>query len=191
MMVLWIVLGLLVFAGLGLISYFISVYNGLIMLSRNIDKAWANIDVLLKQRHDEIPKLVKVCEGYMQYERETLERITKARTACMSAKGPGQSAQAENMLAGALKSLFAVAEQYPDLKANQNFMQLQNRVTDLENQIADRRELFNDSANNYNIRIHQIPDMFVAGILNMKEKELFKVSQEDREDVSIDFKMPK
>jgi LemA protein len=191
MIILWVMLGLLLFVAIGCISYFISIYNGLIMLSRNIEKAWANIDVLLKQRHDEIPKLVKVCEGYMQYERDTFERITKARTACMSAQGPGKSAQAENMLAGALKSLFAVAENYPELKANQNFMQLQNRVTDLENQIADRRELFNDSANNYNIRIHQIPDMFVAGILNMKDKELFKVSESDKKDVEIDFNMPK
>ena len=189
MIFVWIIIGLLLFVVLGGIAYFISIYNGLVMLSRNIDKAWSNIDVLLKQRHDEIPKLVKVCEGYMQYERDTLERITQARSACINAKGVGQSAEAENMLAGALKSLFAVAESYPDLKANQNFMQLQNRVTDLENQIADRRELFNDSANNYNIRIHQIPDMLVAGMLKMRAKELFKISPEEKKDVSIDFNL--
>ncbi|MCK5215170.1 MAG: LemA family protein [Candidatus Omnitrophica bacterium] len=166
-------------------------YNGLIRLSHNTDKAWSNIDVLLKQRHDEIPKLVKVCEGYMKHERDTLESVTKARTDCMQSGSVGQSAQNENMLSQALKSLFAVAENYPDLKANQGFMQLQQRVSYLESQIADRREFFNESVNNYNIRIHQLPDMFVANMLAMKDKELFKVLEEDRQDVDISFDFPK
>ncbi|MBN2121217.1 MAG: LemA family protein [Candidatus Omnitrophica bacterium] len=182
-----LVLALFLFLGIGALLYFVSVYNGLIRLSRNIDKAWSNIDVLLKQRHDEIPKLVKVCQGYMQYEKETLEKITQARTACMQAKTVGESSKAEGQLAMALKTLFAVAENYPDLKANQNFGQLQQRVSYLENQIADRREFYNDSVNNYNIRIHQIPDLFVANMLSMKARELFKVSEEDRKDVDINF----
>ena len=186
-----VILSFIAVVAVGLISYFISIYNGLILLSRNIDKAWSNIGVLLKQRHDEIPKLVKICDGYMQYERDTLEKITQARTACMNAKTVGESAQSENMLAGALKTLFAVAENYPELKANQNFMQLQGRVTQLENQVADRRELYNDSANNYNIRIHQIPDMIVAGFLSMKDRELFKIAEEDTKDVDINFNLPK
>jgi len=173
----------------GIILYFVVVYNGLIVLSRNIDKAWANIDVILKQRHDEIPKLIKVCEGYMKYERETLEKITAARTACIQARGIIDSANKEAELGGLLRNLFAVAENYPDLKANQNFVQLQQRVSMLESQIADRREFYNDSVNQYNIRIHQIPDMFVAGMLNFKDRELFKVAEEDKRDVEIKFSL--
>jgi len=180
----------LVFIVIGIALYFVTVYNGLIIVSRNIDKAWANIDVLLKQRHDEIPKLIGVCEGYMKYERETLEKITAARTACIQAKTVGDSAQKEGELSGLLKNLFAVAENYPDLKANQNFMQLQGRVSYLESQIADRREFYNDSVNSYNIRISQIPDMFVAGMLNMTPREFFKVGEEDKADVDIKFQMP-
>jgi LemA protein len=186
-----VVLVALAFVVVGILLYFVSVYNGLIRLSRNIEKAWANIDVLLKQRHDEIPKLVKICEGYMKYERETLEKITAARTACIQAKGIGDSAAKEGELSGLLRQLFAVAENYPDLKANQNFLQLQQRTSYLESQIADRREFYNDSTNNYNIRIHQIPDMWVAGMLNMADKELFKVGEEDKKDVEIKFDFPK
>lgn len=189
--ILIIFIAILFFVTLGVIMYFVSVYNGLIRVSRNIDKAWANIDVLLKQRHDEIPKLISVCEGYMKYERETLEKITAARTACINANSVGESSKAEGELAKSLKTLFAVAENYPELKANQNFTQLQNRISYLEGQIADRREFFNDSVNNYNIRIHQIPDMFVAGMLNMKDRELFKVAETGREDVKIKFNFPK
>jgi LemA protein len=186
-----IVLALLFFVVVGVVLYFVSVYNGLIRLSRNIQKAWANIDVILKQRHDEIPKMIKICEGYMKYERETLEKITAARTACIQAKGIADSAKKEGELSGLLRHLFAVAENYPDLKANQNFLQLQQRVSYLENQIADRREFYNDSVNTYNIRIHQIPDMWVAGMLNMQDKEMFKISEEDRKDVDIKFDFPK
>lgn len=186
-----LILVLLVFLLVGVILYFVSIYNGLIRLSRNIDKSWANIDVLLKQRHDELPKLIKVCEGYMQYEKETLEKITLARTACINTHGVNESSKAEGDLSRALKTLFAVAENYPDLKANQNFMQFQNRISHLESQIADRREFYNDSVNNYNIRIHQLPDVFVAQALKMNEKELFSVSAEDRKDVDIKFDFPK
>ncbi|MFH1888454.1 MAG: LemA family protein [Candidatus Omnitrophota bacterium] len=182
-----LVVALLIFAVIGIVSYFVSIYNGLIRLSRNIQKAWANIDVLLKQRHDEIPKLIKICEGYMKYERETLEKITAARTACIQARGVADSANKEGELSGLLRHLFAVAENYPDLKVNQNFLQLQQRTSYLESQIADRREFYNDSVNNYNIRIHQIPDMWVAGMLNMQDKELFKISEEEKKDVDIKF----
>lgn len=180
-------LAVLLFIVLGIILYFTSIYNGLIVLSKNIDKAWANIDVLLKQRHDEIPKLIKVCEGYMKYERQTLERITAARTACLNAQNFGELSQAEGELAKSLKTLFAVAENYPDLKANQNFVQLQQRVSYLENQLADRREFYNDSVNNYNIRINQIPDLFVAQMLRLSTKGLFKISEEEKKDVEIKF----
>lgn len=180
----------LLFVVIGVALYFVSIYNGLIVLSRNIEKAWANIDVLLKQRHDEIPKLIGVCEGYMKYERQTLEKITAARTACIQARGVADSAAKEGELSGLLRQLFAVAENYPDLKASQNFIQLQQRVSYLESQIADRREFYNDSVNNYNIRIHQIPDMWVAASMGMQDKELFKVDEADRKDVEIKFQMP-
>jgi LemA protein len=187
----FLIFGFFIFVIIGIVLYFVALYNGLIMLSRNIDKAWANIDVLLKQRYDELPKLVKVCEGYMKYERETLEKITAARTACLGAKTVGEASAAEGELAKGLKTLFAVAENYPDLKANQSFLQLQQRISYLENQIADRREFYNDSANTYNIRINQIPDMFVAQMLQMKQRELFKAQAEERKDVNIDFNFPK
>ena len=179
------------FVVVGIILYAVAVYNGLIVVSRNIDKAWANIDVLLKQRHDEIPKLVKVCDGYMKYERETLEKITAARTACLQAKTVGESSQAEGQLAQSLKTLFAVAENYPDLKANQNFGQLQQRVSYLESQIADRREFYNDSVNTYNIRINEIPDLFVASMLHMQPREFFKIGEDEKKDVDINFELPK
>jgi len=190
-MIVIIILAALFFLMMGATLYFITLYNGLIVVSRNIDKAWANIDVLLRQRHDEIPKLIEVCEGYMKYERETLEKITAARTACIQAKSVGESSQAEGDLARSLKTLFAVSENYPELKANQNFTQLQQRISYLESQIADRRELFNDSVNNYNIRINEIPDMFVARMLNMQPKELFKILEEEKKDVDVKFDFPK
>ena len=181
----------LLLLGLGAILYFVAIYNGLIQVSRNIDKAWANIDVLLKQRHDEIPKLIKVCEGYMKFERDTLEKITAARTACIQSHGIAESAKNEGELSGLLKNLFAVAENYPDLKSNQNFLQLQQRVSYLESQIADRREFYNDSVNTYNIRIAQIPDLWVANSLNMREKEFFKITEEEKADPEIKFDLPK
>lgn len=164
----------------GTALYFIIIYNGLIEVMRNIDKAWANIDVLLKQRYDEVPNLVNICKGYMAYEKETLEKITAIRVSCMQAKNVAESSFREGELGQSLKSLFAVAENYPDLKANQNFLQLQQRISYLENQIADRREFFNDSVNNYNIRINQIPDLFVARSLKMQPKEFFKIAEDDR-----------
>jgi LemA protein len=169
----------------GICVYFITIYNSLVRLRNDIDKAWANIDVLLKQRHDELPKLIETCKGYMQYERQTLQLITEARTAFMKANTVAEKAQADNFLSGALKSLFAVAENYPELKADNNFMQLQNRISELEEKIADRREFFNDDVNTYNIRIQQLPDVFVAHMLNLQHKDLFKVAEEDRRDVEV------
>ena len=169
----------------GIFIYFITIYNSLVRLRNDIDKSWSNIDVLLKQRHDELPKLIETCKGYMQYEQKTFQMITEARTAFMRATSVGQKAQADNMISGALKSLFAVAEKYPDLKANNNFMQLQRRISELEERIADRREFFNDTTNTFNIRIAQIPDVFVAKMLSLEPRELFKVSEEERRDVEM------
>ena len=170
-----------------LVFYTVSIYNSLVRLKNDIDKAWANIDVLLKQRHDELPKLIATCKGYMQYEQKTFEAVTEARSAYQKASTVPEKAQADNMVTGALKSLFAVAENYPDMKANNNFMQLQQRITELEEKIADRREFFNDSVNVYNIRIQQVPDVFLASMMNLQRRDLFKTTDEDRKDVEVKF----
>ena len=179
-----ILVGLVIFlVVVGFIIYFITIYNSLVRLKNDIDKAWSNIDVLLKQRHDELPKLIETCKGYMQYEQATLEKVIQARNAYSQASTVGQ--KADNMITGALKSLFALSESYPDLKANNNFMQLQKRITELEERIADRREFFNDDVNTYNIRIQQLPDVFVARMLSLQHRDLFKVSEQDRRDVEV------
>jgi LemA protein len=170
-----------------IVVYLVIIYNSLVRLKNDIDKAWSNIDVLLKQRHDELPKLIETCKGYMQYEQKTFQLVVEARNAYQNATTVQGKAQADNMITGALKSLFAVAENYPELKANNNFMQLQARVTDLEEKIADRREYYNDDANTYNIRIQQLPDVFVARFLNYQPHELFKVTDEERGDVEVKF----
>jgi len=176
-----------VFVVLGLVMYFVTVYNSLVAIRNECDKAWANIDVLLKQRFDELPKLVDTCKGYMKYEGETLQKIVEARTAWMNAKTVDQKLDANQLSAGALKSLFAVAEKYPDLKANTNFMQLQGRISTIETQIADRRELYNDAVNTHNIRIAQLPDVFVARLLGYQNRTLFQATAAEREDVKISF----
>ena len=176
-----------VLAVFGVIAYLVTIYNSLVRLKNDINKAWANIDVLLKQRHDELPKLIETCKGYMQYEQKTFELVTQARSAYSKASSVGEKAQADNMLSGALKTLFAVAENYPELKANNNFMQLQGRITDLEEKIADRREFFNDDVNTYNTRIQQLPDVFLAGLMKLQRRDLFKVADEDRRDVEVKF----
>ena len=181
-----ILLGFL-FAIAGVAIYLTTIYNGLVAIKNDIDKAWANIDVMLKQRHDELPKLIETCRGYMEYEQQTLRLVTEARSAYQKASTVPEKAQADNVLTGALKTLFAVAENYPDLKANGNFIQLQNRITDLEEKIADRREFFNDDVNTYNIRIQEIPDVAVAGLMHLERKDLFKVAEEDRRDVEVKF----
>ena len=181
-----ILIGLVVIlAGVGFVIYFITIFNSLVRLKNDIDKAWANIDVLLKQRHDELPKLIETCKGYMQYEQKTFQLVTEARTAFSKATNVSEKAQADSLISGALKTLFAVAENYPDLKANNNFMQLQGRITELEEKIADRREFFNDDVNTYNIRIQQLPDIFVARLMTLQHKDLFKVAEEDRRDVEV------
>ena len=181
-----ILVGLIIFLAVaGLVIYFITIYNSLVRLRNDIDKSWANIDVLLKQRHDELPKLIETCKGYMQYEQKTFQLITEARTAFLKAGSVAEKAQADNLVTGALKSLFAVAENYPELKANNNFMQLQKRISELEERIADRREYFNDDVNTYNIRIQQLPDVFIARTMGLQRRDLFKVTEEDRRDIEV------
>jgi LemA protein len=184
LLVVGILVGLLIIIVIG---YFISIYNSLIRLKNNIEKAWSNIDVLLKQRHDELTKLLSTVKGYMKHEREVLTEITAARTAFLDARTVGAKAKADNMMAGALKSLFAVAENYPELKADRSFGQFQGRISEVENHIADRREFYNDSVNTFNIRIEQIPHVFIARMLGYRARELFKVDEADRRDVDISF----
>jgi LemA protein len=174
-----------------LIGYCVGIYNQLIAIRVNVDKSWSNIEVLEKQRYDEIPKLVKVCEGYMKFERETLEKVIAARTQFLSAKGPADMGKADTQLAGALKTLFAVAENYPDLKTNQNFMQLQGRVSTLENEISDRREFYNESVTILNTRIEQIPYVFFARMLNCQAREMYKVAAAEKMSPAIEFAFPK
>jgi LemA protein len=169
----------------GSLLYLIIVYNELVRLRNDNDRAWANIDVLLKQRRDEIPNLVETVKGYMQHERETLESVTQARAASMNASSIGQKAQADLIMTGALRGLFAVAENYPQLKANENFLKLQNRISELEEKIADRREFFNDDVNTYNTRIGQLPEVFLANVMALKPREFFKVSDDDRKLVEV------
>jgi len=172
---------------IGLIAYFVGIYNNLVALKNAIDRSFADIDVILKQRHDELPKLVDTCKGYMQYEQKTLQAVTDARTSYMRATTPAEKTQADGMVSGALKTLFAVAENYPDLKADANFMQLQGRITDLEVKIAAQRSRFNADATNFNIRIAQIPANFVAGFMGLQPHVLFQAAEADREDVKINF----
>jgi LemA protein len=177
----------LVFGIVGIIAYAVGLYNTLVRLSNNIDKAWSNIDVILKQRHDELPKLVQVCNSYMTHERETLETVTAARSAYSRSTSVDEKAKAENQLTRALGKLFAVAEQYPDLKANQDFLNVQERISALESAIADRREFYNDSVNVYNIRIEQIPALWVAQQIGYRTRPLLAVAQGDRHDVELAF----
>jgi LemA protein len=175
------------FAAGGLISYLVSTYNGFIQLSQTIDKAWANIDVVLKQRFDELPKLVEVCNSYMTHERETLEAVTKARAGYEGSRSVDEKARAENQMTHALRTLFAVAEQYPNLKANREFLHVQQRISAIENTIADRREFYNDAVTLYNIRIAQIPALWVAQQTGHQSRPLLDIPKAHRDDVALAF----
>ncbi len=170
------------------LAYCITIYNGLITLKHNVSKAWSNIDVLLKQRHDELPKLVEICKHYMAYEKDTLERVISARSAVFAAREAGDIAGlggAETSLRQGLGKLFAVAENYPELKADKNFKHLQGRITTLENTIADRREFYNDSVNLNNVRVEQFPDIVISRWFGFGQPELLEFSEEDRKDVDV------
>ena len=170
------------------VGWYIGVYNAFIALKADIPKALGNIDVLLKQRSDELPKLVASVKGYMKHEKGTLEELTKARTAWMKAGSLAEKAKASDRISGALKTIFAVAENYPKLEASANFQQLQGRISGLENEIADRREFYNDSVTTYNVRIRQFPANIVARNMGLTESfELFKATESEREDVKIEF----
>ncbi len=176
-----------IFAMVGAAAYAVTIFNGLVAVKNEIAKAWSNIDIMLKQRHDELTKLLEVCKGYKGFEGDTLVKITQARSMYQQASTVDQKAQADQSMTSALRGLFAVAENYPDLKANNSFMQLQKRITELESQIADRREFYNDSVNTLNTRIQQFPDTFVASFMGLTAFPLFKVEDADKADVPMAF----
>ena len=171
-----------------LLVYFILIYNALVSVKHQVAKAFANIDVLLKQRHDELPKLVEVCKQYAGFEQETLERVMRARSAVAEASAKEDVSalgSAEGALRLGLGNLFAVAEAYPELRTNEQFQFLQQRISGLENGIADRREFYNESVNINNVRIEQFPDVIIARLFNFGSKELLEFSEEERRDVDI------
>jgi LemA protein len=177
-----LIMGLLFFT---LLIALLLIYNGLVRLKNNIEKSWANIDVLLKQRSDELPNLIASVKGYMAHERTMLEVLTKARTDVLEAPTLSKKAASDMLITESLKTIFAVAENYPNLKANENFLKLQNRITALENELADRREFYNDTVNIYNIRIHSFPDIIVARLMKCTDAQLFETLEEDKAVVRV------
>ena len=183
MIVVIILIVLVVVIGL----YLVVLYNGLVSLRNRIENAWAQIDVQLKRRYDLIPNLVETVKGYAAHERETLEAVIQARNMAMAAQGPQEQAQTENMLTGALKSLFALSEAYPDLKANANFLNLQEELTGTEGRIAYARQFYNDTVYRYNTKIQSFPAVVIAGRFGFKEREYFEADDEARGPVQVQF----
>jgi LemA protein len=183
MLVLLIILGIVVV----LVIFVIMLYNSLVSLRNRIENAWAQIDVQLKRRYDLIPNLVETVKGYASHESETLEKVIQARNMAVAATGVEGQAQAENMLTGALKSLFAVSEAYPDLKANQGFLQLQEELTGTEGRIAYARQFYNDSVYKYNTKIQSFPAVILAGMFGFTEREYFETDDESRGPVQVQF----
>ena len=170
----WIVLGVIVV----FVLWIVMIYNQLVAMRQRVGQAFADVDVQLKQRHDLIPNLVETVKGYAAHERGTLEEVVKARNSAMTAQGPAQQAAAENMLSGALRQLFALSEAYPDLKANQNFQQLQAELSDVENKIAASRRFFNNAVQEYNTGIQQFPAALFAAALGFSQRTFFDVGEE-------------
>jgi len=179
----WIIIGAVV---LVLIIIW-ALYNGLIRLKNQIENAWAQIDVQLKRRNDLIPNLIETVKGYAKHEKGVFTEVTKARTAMMSAQTLDQKAKASNMLSDTLKSLFAVAENYPTLKANENFLQLQEELTGTENKIAYSRQHYNDMVMRFNTKIELFPNNVFAGMLNFSKREMFKVDEAEKKNVKVQF----
>lgn len=178
---------LLVLLTVAVISFLINLYNKLVLLRFNIDKAYSNIDVVLKQRADEIPNLVNVAKGFMNYEKDLLTKLTELRTVYNSATDPDRKTEVANETSKALHSFFAVSENYPELKSNNNFLELQKRISELENKISDRREFFNDSVSLYNIGIHEFPNVILAKMLGYKDKTLLAVAESEKEYHGVQF----
>ena len=172
---------------IGLVSWFFTIYNGLIHVKENIKKSWANIDVLLMQRSDEIPKLIKVLKSFAKHEKTMFDNVMVARKSYLGANSITEKADADNQISDALKSVFALSEAYPELRSNENFLNLQDRISRLENEISDRRELYNESVNNYNIRIQSLPDVLIANAMGLDQEEMFQVNDLKKKDVDINL----
>lgn len=183
MIVLYVLGGLILLVG----GWLLLLYNGLVRLATQIDEAWSQIDVQLKRRTDLIPNLVETVKGYAKHEKSVFENVTKARSALMKADTPATMAAADNMLTGALKSLFAVAENYPQLKANDGFIQLQKELSDTEDKIAYARQYYNSTLMEYNVKVKTFPNTLLNELLGFHEKEFFKVPEKEREAVKVKF----
>lgn len=182
--ILLIILGIIILA----ILWLIAVYNGLIKLKTRTDEAWSDIDVQLKRRHDLIPNLVETVKGYAAHEKEVFQKVTEARTRAMNATTTKEKAESENMLTGALKTLFAVSENYPQLRASENFQKLQDELTDTENKIQAARRFYNGNVRDFNIKIKVFPNNLIAGMLKFKAFEFFEVEDaKERENVEVKF----
>ncbi len=183
MLIVWILVILVVIV----IGYVVITYNGLVSMRNRIENAWAQIDVQLKRRYDLIPNLVETVKGSAAHERETWENVVRARNMAMSAQGPQDQAAAENMITGALKSVFALSEAYPDLKANQNFLNLQEELTGTEGRIAYARQFYNDSVYSYNTKIQSVPSNLIANQFRFNAREYFEVDEASRDTIQVDF----
>jgi len=179
----YIILGLIILIILGLIYY----YNKFIKLKNQVDESWSGIDVQLKRRYDLIPNLVETVKGYAKHEKETLENVIKARNMAKNATNVEEKAQAENMLTGALKTIFALAENYPDLKANENFLNLQNTLNEIEDNIQNARRYYNAVVRDYNILCESFPSVIIANMFNFKKREFFEIEEKERENVKVSF----
>ncbi|OGK10060.1 hypothetical protein A2767_00330 [Candidatus Roizmanbacteria bacterium RIFCSPHIGHO2_01_FULL_35_10] len=178
---------ILIGAGVLSVIYLIATYNGLVVLKTRIKEAFSGIDVQLKRRSDLIPNLVETVKGYAKHERGVFNEVTKARSALMTAKSPAEKAEANNMLTGALKSLFAVAEAYPDLKASENFKDLQRQLGDTEDKIAYSRQFYNSNVLDYNTKVKMFPSNLIANLFGFKEEEFFEAGEEERKKVNVKF----
>jgi len=182
-----IAIAILILIIVGLASVLIRTYNRLVMLKFNVEKAFANIDVLLKQRADEIPNLITTVKEHASYEKGTLQKLTNLRTQFLNAQNPNEKVEKYNEIQSTMTKVLAVAENYPDLKANTSFITLQNRVSELEDHIADRREFFNESVNMYNIGIKEFPNLVIAGSMGYKEKHLLAISEAEKKYDGVQF----
>lgn len=179
----WVILGIIAVLAI----WGVAIYNGLIRLKNRVDEAWSDIDVQLKRRYDLIPNLVNTVKGYASHEKEVFEKVTEARTRAMGAQSAGDKAQAENALSQTLKSLFAVAEAYPDLKANQNFLELQRELTDTEDKVQASRRFYNGNVRDFNTKIQVFPNNIFAGMLGFSAREFFEAEGSEKEPVKVEF----
>jgi LemA protein len=178
----WILIAVAVLLVIGVL-----IYNRLVQARNRVDNSWAQVEVQLKRRYDLIPNLVETVKGYAAHEQQTFERVTQARAAAQSAAGPAEQAQAEGILTQALRQLFAVAEAYPELRASENFQNLQNELAETENKIAVSRQIYNDSVLTYNNTVQQVPTNFVAGIFGFQVREFFEAGEEAQQAPTVDF----